>query len=78
MIDNSTPKETLESMPIVREFSTMFLEDLLRLPLYREFEFCIDLLLGTTLISITPYRMALVGIKELKTQLQDVVDKGFI
>ena len=78
MIDISTPKVTLESVLVVREFSDVFLEDLLGLPPDKEFEFCIDLLLGTTLISIPPYRMALVELKELKTQLQDLVYKGFI
>ena len=29
-------------------------------------------------ISIPPYRMTLMELKELKTQLQDLVDKGFI
>ena len=47
----------------------MFLEDLPRLPLDRELEFGIDLLLGSTLISTLPYRIAPVELKELKTQL---------
>ena len=56
----------------------MFLEDLPRLPLDRELEFGIDLLLGSVPISLPPYRMAPTELKELKTQLQDLVDKGFI
>ena len=44
----STPEVTLENMPIVREFSDVFLEDLPGLPSNRELEFCIDLLPGTT------------------------------
>ena len=56
----------------------MFSKDLPRLPLDRELEFGIGLLPESTPISIPPYRMALVKLKELKTQLQDVVDKGFI
>ena len=56
----------------------MFLEDLLRLPPNREYEFCIDLLPETTPIFIPSYRMASTELKELKTQLQDLVDKGFI
>ena len=35
-------------------------------------------MLGSALISIPPYRMAPAELKELKTQLQDLVDKGFI
>ena len=56
----------------------MFLEDLLRLPPNREYEFCIDLLPETTPIFIPSYRMASAELKELKKQLQDMVDKGFI
>ena len=78
VIDISTPKVILENVSIVREFSDVFLEDLSRLPPNRELEFVIDLFPGSTLISIPKYRMALAELKKLKTQLQDLVDKGFI
>ena len=68
----------MESVPVVREFSDVFLEYLPRLPRDRELEFGIDLLPGSTPIFIPPYKMALAELKELKTQLQDLVDKGFI
>ena len=48
------------------------------LSLDRELELCIDLLLGTADISISLYRIALAELKELKTQLLDLVDNGFI
>ena len=41
-------------------------------------EFKIDLLSGTTPISKTPYRMAPVKLKELKLQLQDLLEREFI
>ena len=44
----------------------------------REIEFNIDLLPGTNPISIAPYRMAPTKLKELKEQLQELLDKGFI
>ena len=78
VIDTSTSKVMLESVPIVWEFSNVFPEDLLRLPPDRELEFGIDLFSESTLISIPPYRIALAKLKELKTQIQDLVDKGFI
>ena len=56
----------------------MFPEDLPRLLTDRELEFGIDLLSGLAFISISPYRMAQFELKELKNQLQDLVDKGFI
>ena len=56
----------------------MFFENFPRLPPDQELRFGIDLLSGLAFISIPPYRMAPVELKELKTQLQDLVDKGFI
>ena len=41
-------------------------------------EFGIDILPESSHISIPPYRMAPVELKELKTQLQDLIDKDFI
>ena len=41
-------------------------EDLLGLPLDRKVEFTIDLLIGTNLIYLTPYRMTLAELRELK------------
>ncbi|KAL4341716.1 hypothetical protein GQ457_17G010330 [Hibiscus cannabinus] len=48
------------------------------LPPIREVEFGIDVQPGTNPVSITPYRMAPIELKELKKQLQDLQDKGFI
>ena len=44
----------------------------------RELKFGIEVLSSSTPISIPPYRMAPMELKELKIQLQDLVDKGFI
>ena len=52
----------------------MFPDDSPGLPPKRE----IDLAPGNAPISKTPYRMASVELKELKTQLQELLDKGFI
>ena len=49
-----------------------------RLPFDREIEFAIDLVPGTTPISMAPYRMAPAELKELKLQLQELLEKGFI
>lgn len=45
----------LEEVPIVREYSDVFPEELLGLPLEREVEFVIELALGTEPISKAPY-----------------------
>ncbi|EOX94106.1 DNA/RNA polymerases superfamily protein [Theobroma cacao] len=78
VIDTSKGEHKLEDVPIVSEFPDVFLDDLPGLPLDRELEFPIDLLPSIAPISIPPYRMALAELKELKVQLQDLVDKGFI
>ncbi|XP_017973337.1 PREDICTED: uncharacterized protein LOC108661393 [Theobroma cacao] len=78
VIDTSKGEPKLEDVPIVNEFSNVFSDELPGLPPDQEFEFFIDLFLGTAPISIPPYRMAPAELKELKVQLQELVDKGFI
>ncbi|XP_070016939.1 uncharacterized protein [Nicotiana sylvestris] len=70
-IVNDTRKETvgIENVPVVREFSDVFPEDLPGLPPIREIDFGIDLLPDTHPISIPPYRMAPTELRELKQQL---------
>ena len=48
------------------------------MPPQREIEFAIDFVQGATPASITPYRMAPLELKELKLQLQELSEKGFI
>ena len=69
---------TLGSVSIVREFLNVFFKDLLYLPPDKELKFGIDLLSGLALIFILPYKMIPGELKELKTQLQDLVNKSFI
>ncbi|XP_077210320.1 uncharacterized protein LOC143845794 [Tasmannia lanceolata] len=65
-------------IPVVREFLDVFPEDLTDLPPHREVDFTIDLELGTKPISKAPYRMAPAELKELKEQLSELLEKGFI
>ena len=78
VINSSVSEVNLGNVPVVCEFSDVFLNDLLGLPPDRELEFGIEVLPGSTPISIPPYRMAPMELKELKIQLQDLIDKGFI
>ncbi|KAL5833343.1 hypothetical protein ACOSQ3_017017 [Xanthoceras sorbifolium] len=68
----------LEDIPVVREFSNVFPEDFLGLPPDREVEFQIELTPGTEPISKAPYRMAPSELKELKVQMEELVNKGFV
>ncbi|XXG53553.1 hypothetical protein AAC387_Pa03g1636 [Persea americana] len=68
----------VEDILVVCEFLYVFPEEILGLPPIREVEFIIELLSGTTPISIAPYRMAPAELGELKLQLQELLSKGFI
>ena len=56
----------------------MFPEELPGLPPERDVEFSIEVMPGTSPVTMQPYRMAPTELKELKVQLKDLLDKGFI
>jgi hypothetical protein len=62
----------------VSKFLDVFLEVLPDMPPDREIEFVIELVPGTTSIFKRPYRMAVNQLAELKEQLQELLDKGYI
>ncbi|KAA0039551.1 putative Retrotransposon protein [Cucumis melo var. makuwa] len=64
-----------EDVPVVKKSLNVFPDDLSGLPPDREIEFTTELLPGTAPISEAPYRMAPSELKELKMQLQELVDK---
>jgi hypothetical protein len=68
----------LGDIHVVREFLDVFPNDLLGMPPVRAIEFKIELQPGTTPIAKAPYKMSPVELLELKIQLQDMQDKGFI
>ena len=53
-------------MAVVKEFSDVFLDKLPGLPPYREVNFEVEIVPGTAPISIAPYRIAPLELKELK------------
>ena len=55
-----------------------FWDELPRLPPHRDVDFVIELHPSTLPISMAPHRMAPVELHELKVQLQELLDKGFI
>ena len=77
VLNTKDPEFKIESVPVVCEYLDVFPEELPGLPPIREVEFGIELVPGTTPISIAPHRMALLELKELKAQLQELTDKGF-
>jgi hypothetical protein len=55
----------------------VFLDDLPGMPPEKAIEFKIELQPGTTLIAKAPYKMSPMELKELKIQLQGLLDKGY-
>jgi hypothetical protein len=68
----------LKDIPIVCEYPDVFPDDLPGMPPDRDIEFIIELQPGTAPISKRPYRMPPNELAELKIQLQDLLDKGYI
>jgi hypothetical protein len=62
----------------VSEFLDVFSEELLGMPPDREIEFMIELVPGTTPIFKRSYRMTANQLAELKEQLQELLDNGYI
>jgi hypothetical protein len=67
----------LEDILVVHSYSDVFSE-VTGLPSDQEVEFFIELMSGTQPIHKVPYRMALTELRELKKQLQQLLDWGFI
>ena len=57
---------------------TFFPDELPRLPQHRDVDFTIELHLSTSPISMTPHIIAPIELQELKVQLQELLDRGFI
>jgi hypothetical protein len=68
----------LEDIHVIREFLDVFPNDLPRIPPGRAIEFKIELQPDIALIAKAPYKMSPVELKELKIQLQGLLDKGYI
>nr|GEV98569.1 putative reverse transcriptase domain-containing protein [Tanacetum cinerariifolium] len=77
-IKDKSKEKQLEDVPIVRDFSEVFPEDLPGLPPSRQVEFQINLIPGAAPVARAPYRLAPSEMKELLDQLQELSDKGFI
>ena len=71
------PKE-LEDVPVVCQFPDVFPDDLPVMPPEREVEFRIYLVPGAKPVAKAPYWLEPSEMKELMSQLQDLLDKGFI
>ncbi|GJS56910.1 putative reverse transcriptase domain-containing protein [Tanacetum coccineum] len=78
VMEKKPDEKRLEDIPVVKEFSDVFLEDLAGLPPVRQVEFQINLIPRAAPVARTPYRLAPSEMQELSNQLQELADRGFI
>ncbi|KAL1533106.1 hypothetical protein AAHA92_33038 [Salvia divinorum] len=75
---NDLKERKIEDVAIVRDFPDVFPDTLPGPPPDRQLDFIIDLEPGSAPVSKAPYRMAPKELEELKIQLQELLDVGFI
>ena len=68
----------LEHVRVVNEYPDVFPDELPGLPPDREIEFVIELVPGTAPIAKRPYKMPANELAELKKQIQELEEKGYI
>ncbi|KAL9249412.1 Transposon Ty3-G Gag-Pol polyprotein-like protein [Drosera capensis] len=69
---------SVDDIPVVRDYPDIFPDELPGLPPTRELNFSIEVVPGAAPISKAPYRMAPAELKELKSQLEELLEKGYI
>ena len=75
---NHIQAESPKDVPVVREFTYVFPDELPGMPLERDVEFTIDLVPGTKPIAKNAYGLAAPELAEFKKQLEELQQKGFI
>jgi hypothetical protein len=75
---NALKEDKIENIPVVREFQDVFPQELPGMPPDREIEFTIDLIPGISPIAQAPCKMGPKELVELKAQLDELEEKGFI
>ncbi|XP_073121845.1 uncharacterized protein [Henckelia pumila] len=71
-------RPSLEKVEVVCEYLEVFPDDIFGLPPDRDLEFSIELVPNANPVSKKPYQLAPTEMKELKDQIQGLLDKGFV
>ena len=71
-------KIKIEDIPVLNEFTDVFSEEIPGLPPRRELDFTIELVPGAVPSSKALYRMNILELNELKSQLKELIDKKYI
>jgi len=77
-VEKKDKEKNVSDVPVVRDFPKVFPEDLPGPPPPRPVDFRIDLIPGATPVAKSPYRLAPSEMQELSSQLQELLEKGFI
>ena len=77
ILDSKREQVNIENIHVIREFPDVVPEELPGVPPKREVDLSIEVVQGTTPISRAPYCTTPIELKEFKTQLQKLLDKGF-
>ncbi|KAD3640055.1 hypothetical protein E3N88_29278 [Mikania micrantha] len=78
VVEKKPQKRTVKDVPVIRDYLEVFSEDLPGLPPFRQVEFRFDLALGANPVAKSLYRLGPFEMQELSSQLQELLDKGFI
>jgi hypothetical protein len=76
-VENDKPSGP-EDHPILREYKDVFPEEVPGLPPIKDIDFSIELVPGAMPMSRKPYRMSTPEVFELKLQMKEMWDKGYI
>ena len=68
----------LEDHYVLQEFKDVFPDEVLGLPPKRDIDFTIDIVLGATLVSKTPYKMSTPEMLGLEMKLQELLENNYI
>ena len=78
VVDKEKETKDIKDIPEVCDFPDVFPEDLPGVPPERQVEFRIDLIPGATPVAKSSYRLSPVNMQELSSQLNELLNKGFI
>eukprot|EP00253_Pinus_taeda_P034511 PITA_34511 len=79
MVTNMQEKHNHRKMyPVLQQFKDVYPEDIIELPPHNEVEFSIELIPRVAPALKAPYRMSTLELVELKLQLKEMLDKGYI
>ncbi|XP_076916623.1 uncharacterized protein LOC143576417 [Bidens hawaiensis] len=78
VVDKERKEKKISNIPVVRNFPDVFPDEVSRLPPIHQPKFQIDLILGANPVAKAPYHLSPSEMQELSSQLQELLDNGFI